>query len=348
MTFKEIKDKRKEQEQLIQNKYNNLDSYKQKLVYIYNILLQSQQLYLEYRNDVIFTNEYLEQLISELDENIDESEFVNFIEEKIVSKMLSDHIYIYPLVWENEDGSEIKNESIEEINEPFKNRNVEITFTNDTAIIKIKSFSNKRIDKDAYLFKNLEQYLNENDIDNIIIDIRGNGGGSDAYFKHFSIFTDEDVNFNDASYDLFMQQDLSIIWTPIPKGECKKHYNKYLLIDNKVFSTAEKLAKCCKQTGYATLIGEQTLGEGNGFTPYRLKLSDGIYKTKKAESIRKQYGAIGKQVVLNFPTDAPINEYGQIDYENCYNTKPDIECQSEEALDVALETIKESQAKKHK
>lgn len=310
--------------------------YKQRLIYIYNILLQSQKLYLDYKNISLFTNEYLEQLLAELDDNINESEFINFIEEKIVSKMPSDHIYIYPLVWEKEDGGRLENIENQELNEPFKNNNVEISFIDNNVVIKIHSFSHERIGKDAYLFDNLDQCLKENEIDNIIIDIRGNGGGSDAYFRHFSIFTDEDVNFNDATYDLFMQQDLSIDWTPIPKGNNPKHYNKYLLIDKKVFSTAEKLAKCCKQTGYATLIGETTKGEGNGFTPHKLKLSEGVYQTKRAETIRGKYGVIGKQVVLNFPTDAPINELGKIDYENFYNTKPDIECFSEDALDVAL------------
>lgn len=278
----------------------------------------------------------MHQLLSELNENMNESEFIDFIFEKLINKMPNDHVRLKISKWISEDDHKIENENISEITEPFKNDNVEINFIDNTIIIKIKSFSHKQIDKDKYIYQNLEQYLQENETDNIIIDIRGNGGGSDGYFRLFSIFTDEDINFNEATYDLFMQQVLSFDWTPIPKGNNSKHYNKFLLIDNNVFSTADKLANYCKQTGYATLIGEQTKGEGIGLTPHKLKLIEGVYQGKYAKKIREEKGAIVTQIILNYPTGAPINEHEEIDYENFYNTKPDIECFSEDALDVAL------------
>ena len=127
-------------------------------------------------------------------------------------------------------------------------------------------------------------------------------------------------------------------WIPI--------YNKYLLVDEEVFSTAEKLTAACKQNGYATIIGAPTMGEGLGFTPFRLKLTDNIYDGKDADKFKNQYGLILKQTVLNYPTGAPINDFNEVDYENCYNTVPDIECPSKDALNVALDLI--NQNKKHK
>ena len=50
MSFQEIMKKREKAEKVIQNNYDNLNDYKQKILYIYNILLQSQNLFLKYIN----------------------------------------------------------------------------------------------------------------------------------------------------------------------------------------------------------------------------------------------------------------------------------------------------------
>ena len=132
---------------------------------------------------------------------------------------------------------------------------------------------------------------------------------------------------------MYLDQEISVPWKPIPKGKNKRQYSRYLLIDGKVFSTSETLAKLCKQTGFATLIGEPTRGEGNAFTPYKLVLCDQIDTDE----------AVIKGIYLNFPTDAPVNENGEIDYERFYNTSPDIECPSEQALEVALNLIRQNE-----
>ena len=272
-----------------------------------------------------------------------EGEFADFIEENIINKMDSGHVYLSATKQVVDKGKILK--PIEKVKESLKNDNVEIIFQEDIAIIKIKSFSNKFINEDAYLYQNLKTYLSEYDINNIVIDIRGNNGGSDSYFRHFDIFTDKNLNIDDKVFDLFLNENTEITWTIIPAGT-DKHYNKYLLVDEEVFSTAEKLTAACKQNGYATIIGAPTMGEGLGFTPFRLKLTDNIYDGKDADKFKNQYGLILKQTVLNYPTGAPINDFNEVDYENCYNTVPDIECPSKDALNVALDLI--NQNKKHK
>ena len=41
----------------------------------------------------------------------------------------------------------------------------------------------------------------------------------------------------------------------------------YLLVDNKVFSSAETFAVFCKQTNFAKVVGTQTAGDGIGTDP---------------------------------------------------------------------------------
>ena len=337
MDFKQIQENRERKEKEIQAGYDSLNSYKERLIYIYNVLMTSQKYYLEYKNNTTFNDAYLNKLLSEINENISESEFADFINKYIAQKMNSGHVCV--------GAKEIigqKEVPKQEINEPFKNNNVEISFSDNTVIIKIKSFSQKLIEKDAYLYENLEAYLNENDIQNIIIDIRGNGGGSDTYFKYFSIFTDENVNLEDNVFDLFLDEETGVTWTIIPAGT-DRHYNKYLLVDENVFSTAEKLTKACRQSGYATVIGTPTNGEGLGFSLFKLQLTNGVYDGVKAEELKNKYGITLKQLILTYPTGAPINDLEQIDYENCYNTIPDTICPSEDALNIALNLINQKQ-----
>lgn len=259
MELKQIQDKRKEKEKEIQNGYDSLTTYKEKLAYIYKILMISQEKYLEYKNNFTFTDKYLNELLSRINENMREGEFADFIEENIINKMDSGHVYLSATKQVVDKGKILK--PIEKVKESLKNDNVEIIFQEDTAIIKIKSFSNKFINEDAYLYQNLKTYLSEYDINNIVIDIRGNNGGSDSYFRHFDIFTDKNLNIDDKVFDLFLNENTEITWTIIPAGT-DKHYNKYLLVDEEVFSTAEKLTAACKQNGYATIIGAPTMGEG--------------------------------------------------------------------------------------
>lgn len=342
MNAEEIIKERERKEQELQQEYNTLNNYIDKLEYIYKILETSQTYYLEWKENNFFNNDYLEILKDKLNKEVNsDDEFVDFIDKYLTSKIKNDHVAIGPLEYDDLDdvSKETKEQCNIELHEKFKNGNVEINFIEDSVIIKVKSFKRTFIEEDKYIFDNLDSYLKDNNVNNIIIDIRNNGGGSDAYFRYFSCFTDENLDFHDRLYDLFMQKELDFIWNPIPAGNNKKHYNKYLLIDKEVFSTAETLAKFCKQSGYATIVGEPTLGDGGGFSLFHIQLTNGVYNGIQSEKYKNEWKLIGKNMGIWFSTEVPINSKGEMQYEGNFNTLPDIECKSEDALDIILKQI---------
>lgn len=139
----------------------------------------------------------------------------------------------------------------------------------------------------------------------LIIDIRGNGGGSDAcwstvvsklaknaitstgymLFRNNSPIIKNYLNKrefnlepvaklpNEArenmpleTLDLFT--DFVKVDKTIPRNnDCKFDGNIYLLVDNSVYSSSESFSIFCKDTGFATLIGETTSGDGGGIDP---------------------------------------------------------------------------------
>ena len=331
MSFKDIMELRRKKENQIQNEYNSLLTYKEKFMYIYKLLMISKGGYLQYTNNTIFNDNYLELLLSKIDESsMNDSLFIDFLKENVIDKIGNGHIYLYPTNYEVIGSGSDRQDSI---NETFTNDNVKVSFIDGTVVISIKSFSNKRVSLDKYIFDNLSKYLSENVVSDIVIDIRGNSGGSDTYFNYFRMFTDENYEYTLKYYDLFINKIFSDTWVPVGKGT-DKHYNKYLLVDNSVFSTSEMFTDFCKQTGYATIIGEKTSGEGKGLTPLTLKIVDTPYTGKYSDE-----RIIVKDMALRYTCEAPINEYGEIDYDNCYATSPDIKCASAGALDVCLELI---------
>ena len=229
--------------------------------------------------------------------------------------------------------------------EPDK-RNIILAEYGDTLCIKIKSFSSKHLEEDKEIFERIEKYLSKKATKNIIFDIRGNTGGTDEYFRNFSIFTSNDVVFSDRFRNLLSNENQEITHTVIPASVSAQDYNRYLLVDRKVFSTAETLSMICKSSGFAKVVGEITGGEGFGLTPYSLNIVDKNTKFIKKEN-NKTYSLSG--IKMSFPVEAPINEDGEIDYEGFYKTIPDIICNSEkgeDALEVALKDIESKEKNK--
>lgn len=218
----------------------------------------------------------------------------------------------------------------------------------DTLYIKIKSFSSSFLEQDKKVFKQIEEYLKNNQTKNIIFDIRGNKGGTDEYFKNFSIFTNKDIVIKDNFRNLLTNQNQEIIHTAIHGELDVKEYNRYILVDEEVFSTAETFSKLCKSTGFAKVVGQDTGGEGFGFTPFSLDIVDENISYIRIEE-NKQYNLNGARMF--FQIEAPINEMGDIDYKNYYKTVPDIICnpnKDEDALERVLREIKERKDSKSK
>lgn len=47
---------------------------------------------------------------------------------------------------------------------------------------------------------------------------------------------------------------------------------KWVIVDNRVYSSADSFAAFCKATGWATLVGQTTGGDGQGVTPVIIAL----------------------------------------------------------------------------
>lgn len=341
-TIEQTKNMRQELNQKIQSEFNKCTTYSEKLGYIIKIVLISQLEYMKYTNNIFLTEDYCLQLLKEINDmsEMDDSKFMDFVEVKIVTPMNAGHLYIKPTkTIETEELIAAREKNISEHKEELeKSKNIEISFLNDksTVIVKIKSFSRHHLEEDRKVLKDLEQYLSFNNYDNVVIDIRGNNGGTDEYFELLSMFTSEPVFKRDNYRNLLTGENESVEWMAM--NGTGKDYNRYLLVDDKVFSTSESLTMLCKNTGFATVIGEPTGGEGYGATPFVLNISNSEYTGKHTDSLKKKIG-----LNLVFPIEAPINDRGEIDYANFYKTIPDIMCSSEEALDVALNQIEYNQ-----
>ena len=219
------------------------------------------------------------------------------------------------------------------------------------------------------------------DCDNLIIDITGNGGGSDWYWKmnfvmplidekvtmHMPMFakksqlttdyfnalglTDyvdkdtadlskyknlkeediEDLNIyfpnviseilSVSEYKKLVEEglDTSTIPKVPPMPDEKKFHGKiYLLIDKYVFSASESFAVFCKQSGFATIVGRSSGGDGIGCSPIIVDLPSGL--------------------LFRFSTLYGVNDDGSSNQE--VGTTPDIICISNESpLDKCLKTI---------
>lgn len=223
------------------------------------------------------------------------------------------------------------------------------------AYIKVKEMRIKR-DKDIEV---LNKYLDKiKNYDALIIDIQGNPGGDSTYWQDYlipkitnrpltqnvysfmkkgKIFEDifELYGYEDVTEDVMEELDFPEVTSEIAKKFDKYSFeaitvepseksinfggNIYLLVDRDVFSSAEALASFAKETGFATLVGEKTGGDGIGTDPYQVDLPKTGY-------------------VMRFPKELGITERGVID--ELEKTTPDIKIISNE------ENINEDSKKK--
>ncbi|OPJ64775.1 S41 family peptidase [Clostridium oryzae] len=197
----------------------------------------------------------------------------------------------------------------------------------------------------------------------LIIDIRGNGGGTDEdwitmlrMLINKPISDTEYVAFRGGAFeDKFMrgilgnddnslQSTQNIDTKKLNKlpAEVKKDFkyylsiNKsfspkdsvgfrgkiYLLVDSGVFSSSESFAVFAKSTGFATLVGERTGGDGIGVDPALCALKNSGY-------------------VFRFPMDMGLTSDGTCNFE--YKTKPDIKVSAKVNKDLnkdkAVQTV---------
>lgn len=176
--------------------------------------------------------------------------------------------------------------------------------------IRCPSFSQELAERDRDIVSlALEKYP---ETEHIIFDITGNTGGSDYYWMNNLVapfggsypFTYRSFYRQGELFDRYYGASLDSAG-PIPPGEdvpdwvedlgldaCfttraelpfDGEYNgapvetkarRWLLVDQRVFSASDKFACFCKSSGWATVVGRRTAGDGLGTTPVLVLLPD--------------------------------------------------------------------------
>jgi len=227
--------------------------------------------------------------------------------------------------------------------------------TNNIAVIKIKSFDSFQMEKDI---ERIKVFLKKIDsYPNLIIDIQDNGGGNSKYWSnelvpllsskdivyknYFAIRNSDFVKsyFKDIQWekeefktinkfpnlpnelnnlDFIYTSDIDTVFT---NKNNKFNGNVYLLVNKKVFSSAEGFAVFCKETKWAKVVGETTAGDGVGIDPIIAILPN-------------------SKILFRFPGEMGLNPDGSSNEE--MNTKPDIDIKgrsSEERLYNFAKTV---------
>lgn len=162
-----------------------------------------------------------------------------------------------------------------------------------TAYIRIDSFELTNYQKDK---ETLEAFFAQvTDLPNLIIDLRSNSGGSDLYWQDLIVKPNAKEKLTSERLFLFNKSELAdpyvsalgiganeISTLPEPLraqyGGRFTHYVKdveifeaaenpyrgtiWILVDDAVYSSSENFVMFCKNTGFATLVGTSTGGDG--------------------------------------------------------------------------------------
>lgn len=216
-----------------------------------------------------------------------------------------------------------------------------LSLSSQTAYINLPSFQSDLIPGHMVLLS--EFLSGMKDKENLIIDIRENSGGSDTYWmklvkrlisepiswKYYNLVRGSYIEpFAEAKTGVRYKTLDSVQSLPAPvlaglPKDAVQDFNKYftadhrlepedsirfqgkvyLLVSRRVFSSSEKFASFAKSTGWATLVGERTGGDGLGTDPVLVKLPQ-------------------SHVMVRFPFIMGVTEGGVINEEK--KTEPDI------------------------
>lgn len=193
------------------------------------------------------------------------------------------------------------------------------------AYIKIRSFSSRYVEQDRQQV--LEFLASVRDYPNLLIDIRGNGGGSEQYWRQLLVapLISDPVawrwyvvvrsgaavqeymknrlgpgyyflqvgrgnlpRLQNVPREVFTEEFIEPIQLPdviMPKNPVGFRGRIFLLVDERVYSSTETFAAFAKTTGWATLVGTVTGGDGIGFDPMVFTLPNSELNIRMAESM---------------------------------------------------------------
>jgi hypothetical protein len=186
--------------------------------------------------------------------------------------------------------------------------------------------------------KIVEYLKNMSDKDKcIVIDVRGNSGGSDLFwldsivkplitqkieYRNYSLFVGGALSRPFLDAKKIVLSDAASLPAALKRSEnrnlryfavdtqdiepaathiiCKK---VYVLMDSSNFSSSESFVHFCKSTGFATLVGQRSSGDGVGFDPILIQLPN-------------------TGLIFTLPIDGALNSDGMLNFER--GTEPDI------------------------
>ncbi len=238
----------------------------------------------------------------------------------------------------------------------------------DVAYLKIPTLDMLKIIEDRPVL--FDFYAKAKSCKDLIIDIRGNGGGATDYWDKLLVAPTLKETLPEEVYMLFAISPLNEAYITAssnnknePFGEIRpmselpdfpnfhdeyltqathfvqatwKHEpdlehpfevgRRWLLTDKLVYSSSEGFAVFCKSSGWATIVGERTGGDGIGITPFHAVLPE--------SGLLMRYSAM-----LGLNNDGGCNAE--------YHTTPEIECNPSDALAVCLAHITELNVEKN-
>lgn len=188
---------------------------------------------------------------------------------------------------------EYQNASATTATEATSNLTTSIWADQNTAYLTIQSFALSNYEQDKTVLADFFAEVQE--IPNLIIDLRGNGGGSDLYWEDLLVAPNAKEHLISERYYVFHSNETtaeyaaannliaeSIAASQEPQlsqyADFFSHYikdtttfdvaanpypgNIYVLVDDEVYSASENFVIFCKNTGFATLVGTTTGGDG--------------------------------------------------------------------------------------
>jgi len=201
-------------------------------------------------------------------------------------KVKSEQEQIHNLTIDAVETSEIKKVITSRESTKAKSEHFEFTLDkeNDVAIMTIKGFSSRHLEKFKIFLEKHFSYIQEKSIKNLIIDIRDNGGGSTNLSEELiSCLTDKPFKLFSKILIKLSKQIEGKLRTKVKKEDegkvvefesSEKIPNKsyqvfrgktYLLINRNTFSTALDLAVVLQYYSLAILIGEETKDTPSGY-----------------------------------------------------------------------------------
>lgn len=202
------------------------------------------------------------------------------------------------------------------------NIHTQILIKNKVAYLSISSFDTNIINTDEDM-RTLKPFLSRlKNYDALIIDIRGNSGGNNAYWQNYLVPLIINKPLTNREYYVYRGGDFSASFIKCALGDAYneidlvKNINKedlknippeitkdfkyylacdnvitpkdsvgfkgkvFMLVDKDVYSASEMFATFAKHTGFATIVGEKTGGDGIGQTPLLCSLPNSGYVLK--------------------------------------------------------------------